>query len=339
MNDLFLRACRREPVERTPVWIMRQAGRYLPGYRAAREKAGGFVALTRDPALAAEVTLEPVERFGLDAAILFADILTPVLGAGIEVEFAPGPVVRKPVAGDADLAPLSAFDAARAVPETLDTVRRLVPRLPVPLIGFAGAPFTLACYLVEGHGSKEFERTRALLYRDPAFAGRLLDTLAAMTADYLEAQVRAGAAAVQVFDTWAGLLSPGDFARFLAPGLRRIFQRVRGLGVPSIYYVNGGGALLPEIGTLGADVAGIDWRTPLDRARALLPATMAVQGNLDPMVLLGPADLVRERVREVLRAAGNRPGHVFNLGHGIHHTTDPERVAVLVETVRKESAR
>ena len=338
MNDLFLRACRREPVERTPVWLMRQAGRYLPEYRELR-KSRSFLEMTGDAEVAAEVTLQPVRRFGMDAAILFADILTPLVGVGYGFDFAPGPILDKPVRTEADLERLATFDAPRSVPSTLEAIRLLVGRLDVPLIGFAGAPFTLACYLVDGKGTKDFAATRSLLFSDPALARKLFDALATMVADYAAAQVAAGAAAIQVFDTWAGLLTPRDFADFLSPALTRIFDRIRELGVPSIYYVNGGAALLPEIGALGADVAGVDWRLPLDRARAALPESTAVQGNLDPLVLLGGRDAIRERAREVLARAGDRPGHVFNLGHGIFKETPPESVAVLVEVVREESTR
>ncbi len=338
MDDLFLKACRREPVEHTPVWLMRQAGRYLPEYRELRAQHD-FLSMTREPDLAAEVTHQPIRRFGMDAAILFADILTPVAGCGIDVKFNPGPVIDDPIRKEEDLAPIRAFDAAKHVPETLQTIRLLTARLRVPVIGFGGAPFTLACYLVDGAGSKDFARTRIMFHQEPELAKKVLDAIGDMVADYAAAQVAAGASAVQIFDTWAGLLSPRDFAEMEAPVLRRIFDRIRDLGVPSIYYLNGCAALLGEIGKLGADVAGVDWRVPLDVARAALPDTMAVQGNLDPIVLLGSPDTIRERVREVLAAAGDQPGHIFNLGHGIHKDTPPENVQVLVDTVREESHR
>jgi uroporphyrinogen decarboxylase len=338
MDDLYLRACRREPVPRTPLWMMRQAGRYLPEYRALR-KQHDFLALTRTPDLAAEVTLQPVRRFGFDAAILFADILTPLVGHGIEVSFAPGPVLARPFREPDDLSRLSGFVAEAAVPETLQTIRILRAELPVPLIGFVGAPFTLACYLVDGRGTKDFPRTRSLLFREPSLAHGLLDALAEMLADYAAAQVGAGASAVQIFDTWAGLLTPEDFRTFEAPVVHRIAERVRELGVPVIYYLNGCAALLAEMGDLAADVVGVDWRVPLDRARAALPREAAVQGNLDPMVLLGPPEKIRERTRDVLRRAGDAPGHVFNLGHGVHKDTPLKSVEVLVTTVREESSR
>ena len=338
MNDLFLRACRREDVERTPVWLMRQAGRYLPEYKEIR-KQHDFLTMTRNAEVAAEVTEQPIRRFGMDAAILFADILTPLAGCGIDMEFAPGPVISHPIRKEADLEPILAFEPEKHVPATLETIRLLVERLDVPVIGFGGAPFTLACYLVDGAGTKDFARTRIMLHQEPKLARKLLNAIGDMIADYARAQVEAGAAAVQIFDTWAGLLAPRDFAEMQAPVLRRVFDRIRELGVPSIYYVNGCAALLAEIGNLGADVAGIDWRVPLNVARDALPETMAVQGNLDPLILLGYKDTIRERVREVLRAAGDVPGHIFNLGHGINKGTPPENVQVLVDTVREESHR
>lgn len=336
MNDRFLRACRREPVDRTPVWLMRQAGRYLPEYRALRAKHD-FLEMTRAPELAAEVTLQPVRRFGMDAAILFADILTPIAGAGYEVAFSPGPVMARPVRSEADLALLLRFDPEEAVPETLETIRLLRRELDVPLIGFAGAPFTLACYLVDGKGTKDFALTRGLLYRDPDFGRRLLDALAASLVAYGLAQVRAGAQALQVFDTWGGLLGEREYEEFNVPVLRRVFAELRPAGVPLIYYMNGP-ARLDVAGSLGADVVGIDWRTCMAGARRALEGVAAVQGNLDPLALLAPEEVVRERVRDVLRRAGPGPGHVFNVGHGIHKDTPPESVAVLVEAVRRGAA-
>jgi uroporphyrinogen decarboxylase len=323
LNDLFLKACRGEPVVRTPVWLMRQAGRYLPEYRALRERHD-FLTLTRKPELAAEVTLQPIRRFGFDAAILFADILTPLVGHGIEVEFAPGPVVAKPFRTREDVERLRGFSAEKAVPETLETIRILKRELDVPLIGFVGAPFTLACYLVDGKGTKTFPETRALLYRDPGLGRELLDALADMAADYALAQVEAGADAIQVFDSW-GDLHP-DSHRPL-PGL---FDRIRAAGVPGISYAPG----RPR--ETGADVASIDWRTPFAAAREL---SMNVQGNLDPMALFAPPELLTERIRAVLAEAGDGPGHVFNLGHGLHKDTPVESVELLVRLVAEETGR
>jgi uroporphyrinogen decarboxylase len=317
---------------------MRQAGRYLPGYRKIREKVD-FVTLSETPDLVVQVTKEPVDRFGMDAAILFADILTPIIGAGVEVEFDPGPVIARPFRSERDLPRLANFVPVDAVPATLESVSLLKASLDVPLIGFAGAPFTLACYLVDGRGTKDFAATRSLMYRNPSFLHSLLGALADVVASYAGAQVRAGAAAIQIFDTWAGLLSAAQFGEFVLPVVRRIVTSVRELSVPVIYYVNGCSHLLGQMGRTGADVAGVDWRIPLDEARAALPTDMAVQGNLDPLVLLGSPREISEHVREVLRRAGDRPGHIFNLGHGIHRTTPPENVEVLVDTIREESAR
>jgi uroporphyrinogen decarboxylase len=333
VNDLFLRACRREPTERTPIWLMRQAGRYLPEYRALREKHD-FLTLTREPELAAEVTLQPIRRFGFDAAILFADIMTPLVGCGVEMEFAPGPVIAKPFRDAEDLAPIAGFEAEAAVAESLATIRILKRELDVPLIGFSGSPWTLACYLVDGRGTKDFAMTRALLHRDPELARRLMETLGDMVADYAVAQVEAGADAIQVFDTWADLLAPPVYADFVMPSVKRVFARLRDTGVPSIYYFPG--SWLPAV---SMDVLGIDWRADLETMMDLAMGEVAIQGNLDPTVLLATPDVVRERARLLLDAAAGRPGHVFNLGHGIHKDTPVENVEVLVETVREEPRR
>jgi uroporphyrinogen decarboxylase len=333
VSDLFLKACRREPVERTPIWLMRQAGRYLPEYRALREKHD-FLTLTRKPDLAAEVTLQPIRRFGFDAAILFADIMTPLVGCGVEMEFAPGPILAKPFRDAGDLEPIQRFDAEEAVPETLETIRILKRELDVPLIGFAGSPWTLACYLVDGKGTKDFAMTRALLHREPELASRLMEALGEMVADYAVAQVEAGAEAIQVFDTWADLLALPDYADFVMPALRRVFSRIGETGVPSIYYFPGN--WWPD---LGMDVLGVDWRANLHSMLDLVQGKAAIQGNLDPTVLLATPDEVHRRTMHVLDAAGNRPGHVFNLGHGIHKDTPIENVETLVETVREESRR
>ncbi|MHC4861694.1 MAG: uroporphyrinogen decarboxylase [Planctomycetota bacterium] len=333
MNDLFLRACRREETERTPIWLMRQAGRYLPEYRRLRERHD-FLTLTRESELAAEITYQPVRRFGFDAAILFADIMTPLIGCGVEIAFDPGPVLAKPFREEADLAPLERFAAEEAVPETLEAIRILKPAIDVPLIGFAGAPWTLACYLVDGRGTKDFAMTRALLYRDPGLAQRLLEALADLVAEYAVAQVRAGADAIQLFDTWADLLHPREYATFVLPAVKQVFSILERTGVPTIYYLPGPGVATET----GADVVGVDWWMPLG-ALAEVRDHLAVQGNLDPMALLGPPDLVRERARDVLREAGDGPGHVFNVGRGLHRDTPIESVEVLVETVREESRR
>jgi uroporphyrinogen decarboxylase len=334
----FLAACRRQPVSHTPVWIMRQAGRYLPEYREVRE-AVDFLTLTKTPELAAEVTLQPIRRFGLDAAILFSDIMTPLEGMGVELDFTPGPVVAKPVRSPAAVDALTPCEPEQSVPFVLETIRILRRELPpaAPLIGFAGAPFTLFCYVVEGRGSKTFGTAKAFLFSEPDASGRLLAKLAETAAAYLEAQAAAGAQALMLFDSWAGLLAPEDYRRYAMPALAHVLDRLRPLGVPTIYFPNQGTALLEEVATLDADVIGVDWRTPLSRARRILGPQRAVQGNLDPAALFAPPAELERRVEAVLREAGSEPGHIFNLGHGIEPTTDPDQVARLVETVHRQT--
>jgi uroporphyrinogen decarboxylase len=336
----FLAACRRAPVAHTPVWIMRQAGRYLPEYRALREKHD-FRTLMRTPELAAEVTLQPVRRFPLDAAILFADIMTPLDGLGLGLRFTPGPVLDKPVRSAADVEALAWPGAEAACGYVLETVAALRRELPahVPLIGFAGAPFTLFCYLVEGKGSKSFVAAKAFLHAQPAAAHRLLDKLAEMTVDYLAAQARAGAQALMVFDSWAGLLGPDDYRAFALPAVRRILEGLAGTGAPRIYFPNQGSTLLADVATLPVEVVGIDWRLPLSRARVLLGPDIAVQGNLDPAALFAPQSELARQIDRVLEEAGPAPGHVFNLGHGIEAASDPDQVAFLVDHVHRRTAR
>jgi uroporphyrinogen decarboxylase len=336
----FLPACRRQPVGHTPVWIMRQAGRYLPEYRALRERYD-FLTLTKTPELAAEVTLQPIRRFDLDAAILFSDIMTPLEGMGIGLAFEPGPVVAEPVRTVAAVESLRILDPEAAVPFVLETIRILSRELPpsAPLIGFAGAPFTLFCYLVQGSGSKTFIEARAFLQAEPDAAVRLLGHLADGMAAYLTAQAQAGAQALMLFDSWVGLLGPGDFRRFARPAVERVLSSLRSLGVPLIYFPFGGAALMPDVATLPADVVGVDWRLPLDEARRILGPEKAVQGNLDPAALFAPPAELERRIDEVLEQAGPGPGHIFNLGHGIERTTDPDAVARLIEQVRHRTRR
>jgi uroporphyrinogen decarboxylase len=353
LPDLFLRACRREPVERTPVWIMRQAGRSLPEYRALRERHD-FLTCCRTPELACEITLQPVRRLGVDAAILFSDILVPLPEMGVGVEFGPGPRIERPLRSRADVEALRAPDAREATPFVMEAVRLLRRELRVPLIGFAGGPFTLATYLVEGGATRSFAEIKSLLFSDPATAHLLLERCAATVASSLAEQVRAGAQAAMLFDTWAGVLSPEDFRAFALPYARRVFAAVveagddhRG-GVPRIYYAGETAGLLGSLAEVGAEVVGLDWRVDLGEARRRLGPQLAVQGNLDPAVLLGPPELIRRRVAGVLRGArvgdgGHGPagpalGHVFNLGHGILPTTPPENARALVEAVREQSS-
>jgi uroporphyrinogen decarboxylase len=335
-SGAFLAACRRQPVSHRPIWIMRQAGRYLPEYRALRSKVS-FEDLTRTPDLAAEVTLQPLRRFELDAAILFSDIMTPLQGMGVDLAFEPGPVVREPIRTMAQIEALPPLVPTRDVPFVLETIRLVRANVPrgVPLIGFAGAPFTLLCYLVCGRPSKEFGPARAFLYSQPEAAQRLLTHLANAMADYLTAQAAAGAQALMLFESWAGLLAPPEFSRFALNAVRRTAARLRATGLPLIYYMNQGSALMASVRDLDVDVIGVDWRCGLAEVRRTLGAGKAVQGNLDPAALFAaPADLKRH-VDAVLEQAGDAPGHIFNLGHGIWQETDPDAVARLVDYVHE----
>jgi uroporphyrinogen decarboxylase len=331
---LFLRACRGETTERAPLWMMRQAGRYLPEYREVRKQVS-FLELCKTPKLAAEVTVQPIRRFGFDAAILFSDLLVPLEAMGLEVEFTDqGPRLPAPLRTPADLGRLTRFDpAARTgfVMETIQAVRRELPE--TPLIGFAGAPFTVATYAIEGKTSKSFAETKAFFYRHPDETRRLLATIGEATRDYLVAQVRAGAQAVQLFDSWVGVLSAEDFETFALPPTAALVAALRETGVPVIYFGNGAGAILERVARVGADVYGLDWRVPIDEARARLGGAAAVQGNLDPAVLLGPAAEIERRARDIVRRGGKR-GHVFNLGHGITPDVPLDAVAALVAAVR-----
>ena len=335
-SSAFLAACRRQPVPHRPIWIMRQAGRYLPEYRALRAKVD-FESLTRSPELAAEVTLQPLKRFPLDAAILFSDIMTPLQGMGIELAFEPGPVVRTPLRTRAQVEALPELEPARDVPFVLDSVRLVRAGLPrgVPLIGFAGAPFTLLCYLVCGRPSKEFAAARAFLYAERAAAERLLERLADAMAAYLLAQAAAGAQALMLFESWAGLLAPPQFAAFALPAVRRAALALARANVPLIYYLNQGSALLPLVRDLPVDVIGVDWRQELSAVRRELGPNKAVQGNLDPAALFAPPEELRRQAEAVLAAAGDAPGHIFNLGHGIWPDTDPAAVARLIDYVHE----
>jgi uroporphyrinogen decarboxylase len=332
----FLAACRREPVPHRPVWIMRQAGRYLPEYRALRAKVD-FETLTRRPDLAAEVTLQPLRRFELDAAILFSDIMTPLQGMGVDLSFEPAPVVREPIRTAAQIEALPALDPQRDVPFVLETIRLVRAGVPrgVPLIGFAGAPFTLLCYLVCGRPSKEFAPARTFLYAQPAEAERLLTKLADAMAAYLAAQAAAGAQALMLFESWAGLLAVPEYQRFALPAVRRTLGALRTCGVPLIYYLNQGSALLPQLASLDVDVVGVDWRSPLGEARRVLGPGKAVQGNLDPAALFAPPAELERHAAAVIAEAGAGPGHIFNLGHGIWPDTDPEAVRRLVDFVHE----
>ncbi len=334
----YLRAARGRSVDATPVWFMRQAGRALPEYRAIRERAT-LLEITRDPALCTEVTLQPVRRLGVDAAILFADITTPFAGLGVDFDIVEGrgPVIANPVRSMADVEALRAFDPAQAVGPLLEAIRLIRTDSPVPLIGFAGAPFTLACYLVEGGPSREFVTTKRLMHAEPATWSALLDRLVDATIAYLRAQVAAGAEALQVFDSWVGGLSPLDYERRLLPWYRRLFAGIADLGVPVTHFGVGTGGILDLQAAAGGDVIGLDWRIALAQGRALV-GDRAVQGNLDPVLLLGPWEGIEEAARWILAQDDRRPGHIFNLGHGVLPATDPDHLKRLVDLVHDHGA-
>jgi uroporphyrinogen decarboxylase len=335
MQPLFLRACRGEKTERAPLWVMRQAGRYLPEYRAVREKVS-FLELCKTPALAAEVTLQPIRRFGFDAAILFSDLLVPLEAMGLAVTFTDkGPSLPEPVRTPADLARVSTFDPETRTGYVGETIRLVRKELPadVPVIGFAGAPFTVATYAIEGKTGKTFGETKKFFYRHPAEARQLLALIGEATRAYLVAQVRAGAQAIQIFDSWVGVVSPEDWDELVLEPTRALVAAVRATGVPVIYFPNGATTILDRIAAVGADVYGIDWRLPLDVARARLGGNVAVQGNLDPSLLLGPVSVLERRAADVVRRGGKH-GHVFNLGHGITPDVPVDNVAALVAAVR-----
>jgi uroporphyrinogen decarboxylase len=334
----YLRAARGLAVDATPVWFMRQAGRALPEYRRVREHAT-LLEITRDPALCAEVTLQPVRRLGVDAAILFADITTPFAGLGVEFDIVEGrgPVIAHPLRTMADVEVLQQFEPEAAVAPLLDAIRLIRAASPVPLIGFAGAPFTLACYLVEGGPSRDFVTTKRLMHAEPATWAALLDRLVDTTIGYLRAQVAAGAEAVQVFDSWVGGLSPLDYERRLRPWMERLFEGIAPLGVPVTHFGVGTAGLLALQASAGGDVIGLDWRIALSEGRRII-GDRAVQGNLDPVLLLGPWEGTEEAARWVLAQNDRRPGHIFNLGHGVLPATDPDHLKRLVNLVHDHGA-
>jgi uroporphyrinogen decarboxylase len=341
MNNRFLKACRREPVDCTPVWFMRQAGRYMREYQAVRKKHS-ILEVCKTPELAAQVTLQPVDRFPVDAAIIFADILLPLEPMGIRLEFmeGEGPVIHNPVRDRAAVDHLRAVDGAELdfVAEAIRQARRALGQR-VPLIGFAGAPFTLASYAIEGGGSRNFIHTKQFMYREPEAWHRLMDKLARVVTGYLRHQIQAGAQAVQLFDSWVGCLSPTDYAEYVLPHVQLIFSGLQREQVPLIHFGTGTSALLRLMREAGGDVIGVDWRMNLDEAWERLGFDVAIQGNLDPVALLAPLHEIERRVEDILRRAAGRPGHIFNLGHGILPQTPVEHVAAAAELVHKLSQR
>ncbi|HVW53102.1 MULTISPECIES: uroporphyrinogen decarboxylase [unclassified Trinickia] len=350
LNDTFLRALLRQPTDYTPIWLMRQAGRYLPEYNATRARAGSFLGLAKNPDFATEVTLQPLERFPLDAAILFSDILTvpDAMGLGLSFAAGEGPRFAHPVRTEEDVARLRVPDIDATLGYVTDAVRSIRRALTdgqgrqrVPLIGFSGSPWTLACYMVEGGGSDDFRTVKSMLYARPDLMHRILHINAEAVAAYLNAQIRAGAQAVMIFDTWGGALADGIFQRFslqyIEAVVRRLVREHEGSRVPVVTFTKGGGLWLDDIAACGVDAVGLDWTVNLGAARERVGSRVALQGNLDPAALFAPPAAVREQARAVLDSYGNHPGHVFNLGHGISQFAPPENVAELVDEVHQYS--
>ena len=344
-NDLFLRALLRQPVPRTPIWIMRQAGRYLPEYREVRAKAGDFMSLCSNPELACEVTLQPLRRYRLDAAILFSDILTvpDAMGLGLYFAAGEGPKFERPVRTARDIRKLTAPDVSAELGYVFDAVALIRRELDgsVPLIGFAGSPWTVGTYMVEGGSSREFPTIRALAADNPALLESMLAVVAETTTNYLNAQIAAGAQAVMIFDTWGAALAPDDYRRFSLANMQNIVDGLTrdtdGQAIPVILFTKGAGRLLADMVTTGCDALGVDWTTSLAEARGFTGDKVALQGNLDPAVLREPPDIIRQGVADVLASYGRGPGHVFNLGHGITPDIDPEHVSILVDAVHEMS--
>lgn len=344
-NDLFIRALLKQSVERTPVWIMRQAGRYLPEYLATRKRAGDFLTLCKTPELACEVTLQPIDRFGFDAAILFSDILTipDAMGLGLQFSEGEGPKFTNPITNINDVNRIAELEPINELEYVMDAVRLIKNELNgrVPLIGFSGSPWTLATYMIEGQTSREFRKIKTMLYKEPQMLERLLEILCKSVTAYLSAQIASGAQAVMVFDTWGGVLSRETYLRFSLAPMQRIVEKLLHLQndveVPIILFTKGGGNWLTDIAATGCHAVGLDWTTEIDQARSLVGNKVALQGNLDPSVLYGSDNVIRSEVKKILDKFGKGNGHVFNLGHGIQQYVDPHKVTVLVDTVKELS--
>jgi uroporphyrinogen decarboxylase len=346
-NDRFLRALQRQPVDRTPVWMMRQAGRYLPEYRATRAQAGSFMDLCTNPELACEVTLQPLRRYPMDAAILFSDILTipDAMGQGLYFEEGEGPKFRKVVATEADVQSLSVVNSSADLGYVMDAVRTIRRELngSVPLIGFTGSPWTLATYMVEGGSSKDFRKVKTMAYDQPEVMHQLLDVLADSVADYLKCQIAAGAQAVQIFDTWGGALSHQGYQEFSLAYMRKIVEQLpteaEGRPVPVILFTKNGGQWLESMAATGAQALGLDWTTDIGAARARVGDRVALQGNMDPTMLYASPAAIRQEVGAILESYGSGPGHIFNLGHGVTPEVNPDHVAAFVDAVQELSPR
>lgn len=341
-EERILAACRREPVDATPVWYMRQAGRCLADYRELR-KQYDILTLAKTPELSAQVTLMPVDRFGVDAAVMFADIMLPLEGMGIPFIIEPetGPIIESPIRTEADVDRILIVDAQESTPYVFDAIRIVRGELAgkTALVGFSGSPFTLACYMIEGRPSRDYARSKSLMYGQPAVWHKLMEKVTEVVVRYLRGQVSAGAQAVQLFDSWVGVLGPDVYEEFVFPYSRRIFAEVREMGVPSIHFGTSNASLLELMSAAGPDLVSVDWRVPLDRAWQSIGPERGIQGNLDPVVLLAPWEIIEARARDVLRRADGRPGHIFNLGHGVLADTDPDRLTRLAGFVHEESAR
>lgn len=341
-NDLFIKACKREPIERTPIWVMRQAGRYLPEYRAVRDKYD-FITMCKTPELAAEVTIQPVDLIGVDAAIIFSDILVipEAMGMKLQMIESKGPKLYNPIRNVDHVNSLKSVDPYKELKYVLDAVSLTKKQLNgrVPLIGFAGAPWTLMTYMVEGGGSKNFSEIKKFIYNQPDAAHKLLDLLADIVANYLSAKIESGANAVQIFDTWGGILSPDDFAQFSLQYITKVISKIKRSGEPVIVFAKGVHYNLDELASCGADVIGLDWTMNLKNVRNMIGNKVALQGNLDPTILYSPKEKILKEAVNVLESFGKGTGHIFNLGHGILPDVNPENLKYLVDVVKKESVR
>ena len=343
-NDTFLRALLKQPVEYTPIWMMRQAGRYLPEYKATRARAGNFLDLCRNTELATEVTIQPLERFNLDAAILFSDILTVpyAMGLGLYFETGEGPKFERPLQHENDINALSVPDMVklRYVFDAVSSIRKALNNR-VPLIGFSGSPFTLACYMVEGSGSKDWRTLKTMMYTRPDLLHKILDVNAKAVTQYLNLQIEHGAQAIQIFDTWGGTLSHNAFQEFSLAYIKQVISQLKreneGRQIPIIVFTKGGGQWLEQLANSGADALGLDWTTDIAQARCRVGDKVALQGNMDPLALFGSPEQIRQEVVNILSGYGKGSGHVFNLGHGIHQLTPPEHADILVEAVHELS--